>query len=274
MREFEGKVAVITGAASGIGRELANVAAESGMKLVLADVHVHRLEQASAELQARSAEVLAMVCDVRKGRLVQELADAALARFGAVHLVFNNADVGSAGLVWEHSEADWESVLGVNLWGAIHGVRIFTRMMLAAAAHDPRYAGHIVNTASMAGLVNAPLTGAYNVSKHAVVALTETLYHDLKLVGAPIGVSVLCPYLVPSTIVDAHHQRPEDLKTLEAQARGLESDGLSAAQLARTTFDAVREGRFYVYSHPEAAGRVAERMEAIVQQRMPPNPAR
>ncbi len=285
MQDFEGKVAVITGAASGIGRELANVAAGLGMKLVLADVQVHALERASAELQAQGAKVLAMVCDVRRGRLVQELADAAVARFGAVHLVFNNAGVSAGGLVWEASEADWDWVLGVNLQGAIHGVRIFTRLMLACAAREPGYRGHIVNTASMAGLVNAPAMGVYNVSKHAVVALSESLYHDLRLVDAPIGVSVLCPYFVPTAIAHAHRQRPEDVKApgqptasqLAAQAmmeKAVESGKVSAAEVARLTFDAVREGRFYIYSHPQAMDGVAERMEAILHQQLPPDPYR
>lgn len=285
MQDFEGKVAVITGAASGIGRELANVAAALGMKLVLADVQVHPLERASAELQAGGARVLAMVCDVRKGRLVQELADAAIARFGAVHLVFNNAGVSAGGLVWESSEADWEWVLGVNLWGAIHGVRVFTRLMLARAARDPGYQGHIVNTASMAGLLNPPAMGVYNVSEHAVVALTESLYHDLRLVDAPIGVSVLCPYFVPTAIVHGHRQRPEDVKALEEPttsqlaARAMMETAVGAAQVsaleaARLTFDAVRAGRFYIYSHPQAMDGVAERMEAILQQQTPPDPYR
>ncbi len=141
-----------------------------------------------------------MLCDVRKGEQVQALADATMARYGAVHLLFNNAGVGSGGLIWENSEADWEWVLGVNVWGVVHGVRIFTRLMLDCAARDPAFEGHIVNTASMAGLLNAPTMGVYNVSKHAVVSLSETLYHDLQLVDAPIGASVLCPYFVPTGI--------------------------------------------------------------------------
>ncbi|MFL6672465.1 MAG: SDR family oxidoreductase [Massilia sp.] len=283
MKEFRGKVAVITGAASGLGREFANSAAALGMKLVLADVQVQPLERATDELLAQGAEVLAMVCDVRKGRLVQELADAAVARFGAVHLVFNNAGVGAGGLVWENTEADWEWVLGVNLWGVIHGVRVFTRLMLECAKRDPGFEGHIVNTASMAGLLNAPAMGVYNVSKHAVVSLTETLYHDLRLVAAPIGVSVLCPYFVPTAIGHSHKYRPEDVQAdteptasqLAAQAltaRAVESGKVPAAAVARMTFNAVRNGQFYIYSHPHALGSVAERMDAIVHQKLPPDP--
>jgi NAD(P)-dependent dehydrogenase (short-subunit alcohol dehydrogenase family) len=285
MKDFGGKVVVITGAASGLGREFANCAAGLGMKLVLADVQVEALRHACAELEAQGAEVLAMVCDVRKGRLVQELADAAVARFGSVHLVFNNAGVGAGGLVWESTEADWEWVLGVNLWGVIHGVRIFTRLMLESANRHPGYEGHIVNTASMAGLLNAPAMGVYNVSKHAVVSLTETLYHDLRLVDAPIGVSVLCPYFVPTAIGHSHKHRPEDLHndavaTASQQAaqalleKAVESGKVSAAEVARMTFDGVRDGQFYIYSHPHALGGVADRMDAIVNHKIPPDPYR
>jgi len=282
MDEFHGKVAVITGAASGMGREFANLAGSLGMKLVLADVQPKALEKAADEL-AKHSEVLAMVCDVRKGAHVQELADSAMARFGAVHLVFNNAGVGAGGLIWENSEEDWEWVLGVNLWGAIHGVRVFTRVMLECAAQDPGYRGWIVNTASMAGLLNSPALGVYNVSKHAVVSLSETLYHDLKLVDAPIGVSVLCPYFIPTAIAQSHRHRPDELRTDEimtasqmaAQAlteKAVGSGKVSAADVARLTFDAIRAERFYVFSHPQALGAVAERMDALVHARQPADP--
>jgi NAD(P)-dependent dehydrogenase (short-subunit alcohol dehydrogenase family) len=283
MKNFSGKVAVITGAGSGLGREFAAIAAGFGMKLVLADVQADALERATDELLAQGAEVLAMVCDVSKGAHVQELADAAMARFHGIHLVFNNAGVGSGGLIWENTEADWEWVLGVNLWGVIHGVRVFTRAMLECAKHEPGYEGHIVNTASMAGLLNAPAMGVYNVSKHAVVALSETLYHDLQLVKAPIGASVLCPYFVPTGISHSHRNRPEELKgdapptasQLAAQAltvKAVESGKVSAGDVARMTFDAIRDGQFYIFSHPQALGGVAERMDAIVHAKNPPDP--
>jgi len=283
MKNFSGKVAVITGAGSGLGREFALVAAGLGMKLVLADVQSDALERVTDELLARDCEVLAMVCDVSKGAHVQELADAAIARFHGIHLVFNNAGVGSGGLIWENTEADWEWVLGVNLWGVIHGVRVFTQAMLDCAKRDPDFEGHIVNTASMAGLLNAPAMGVYNVSKHAVVSLSETLYHDLALVNAPIGASVLCPYFVPTGIHQSHRNRPEELKPdarptasqMAAQAltsKAVESGKVSASDVARITFDAIREGRFYIYSHPQALGGVRERMEAIVEGKNPPDP--
>ena len=283
MKNFKGKVAVITGAGSGLGREFAGRAAELGMKLVLADVQADALERATDELLTGGAEVLAMVCDVSKGAHVQELADAAIARFHGIHLVFNNAGVGSGGLIWESTEADWEWVLGVNLWGVIHGVRVFTRAMLECARRDPGYEGHIVNTASMAGLLNAPAMGVYNVSKHAVVSLSETLYHDLQLVKAPIGASVLCPYFVPTGIHQSHRNRPDELtpdapptaSQLASQAvttKAVESGRVSAGDVSRMTFDAIREGQFYIYSHPQALGGVQERMDAIVQGKNPPDP--
>jgi NAD(P)-dependent dehydrogenase (short-subunit alcohol dehydrogenase family) len=283
MDNFQGKVAVITGAASGFGREFANIGARLGMKLVLADVQQEALEAVRDELQRQGAQVSALRCDVRRGEEVQALADEAMRAFGAVHLVFNNAGVGAGGLLWESTQADWEWVLGVNLWGVIHGVRIFTPLMLECARRDSSYQGHIVNTASMAGLLNPPTMGIYNVSKHAVVSLSETLYQDLKLVDAPIGASVLCPYFVPTGISASHRNRPDELKSdaeptasqRAAQAmsdKAVNSGKVTAAEVAQKTFDAIRANRFYIYSHPEALGNVQRRMEDIVAQRNPGDP--
>jgi NAD(P)-dependent dehydrogenase (short-subunit alcohol dehydrogenase family) len=283
MKNFENKVAVITGGASGFGREFANIGAKLGMKLVLADVQQDALDITASELVAQGAQVMAMRCDVRKAEEVQALADATMAKFGAVHLLFNNAGVGSGGLVWENTQADWEWVLGVNLWGVIHGVRIFTPLMLECARKDSSYEGHIVNTASMAGLLNAPTMGVYNVSKHAVVSLSESLYQDLKLVDAPIGASVLCPYFVPTGISQSHRNRPVDVQSdatptasqRAAQAmsdKAVNSGKVSAAQVAEWTFDAIRDGKFYIYSHPGALGNVQKRMEDIILQRNPGDP--
>ncbi len=282
MKNFKNRVAVITGAASGFGREFATIGAGLGMRLVLADVQQDALDTAAAELRAQGADVLSMLCDVRKADDVQALADATMARFGAVHLVFNNAGVGSGGLIWENTQADWEWVLGVNLWGVIHGVRIFTNLMLECAKTDPEFEGHIVNTASMAGLLNAPTMGVYNVSKHAVVSLTETLYQDLKLAEAPIGASVLCPYFVPTGISQSHRNRPDDVKagpvTTSQRAsqsmsnKAVSSGKISAAEVAQWTFDAIRDEKFYIYSHPGALGNVQQRMEEIVTQKNPGDP--
>ncbi|MGE5651811.1 MAG: SDR family oxidoreductase [Bacillota bacterium] len=283
MKEFQNKVAVITGGASGFGREFANIGARLGMKLVLADVQQDALDKTAAELEAQGAQVLAMRCDVRRAEQVQALADATMEKFGAVHLVFNNAGVGSGGLIWENSVADWEWVLGVNLWGVIHGVRIFTPLMIECAKKEAGYQGHIVNTASMAGLLNAPNMGIYNVSKHAVVSLSETLYQDLKLIEAPVGASVLCPYFVPTGISQSHRNRPDDVKTeggptasqLAAQAvseKAVSSGKVTAAEVAERTFDAIHNEQFYIYSHPHALGNVQTRMEDIVLQRNPSDP--
>jgi NAD(P)-dependent dehydrogenase (short-subunit alcohol dehydrogenase family) len=252
------------------------------MKLVLADVQQDALDKVKAELEALGAQVLAQRCDVRHADQVQALADATMERFGAVHLLFNNAGVGSGGLIWENTQADWEWVLGVNLWGVIHGVRIFTNLMLECAKKDPSYEGHIVNTASMAGLLNAPTMGVYNVSKHAVVSLTESLYHDLQLAEAPIGASVLCPYFVPTGISQSHRNRPDEVASASVTAsqkaaqsmsdKAVSSGKVTAQEVAENTFTAIRDGQFYIFSHPSALGNVQERMEDIVTQRNPGDP--
>ena len=283
MKNFSGKVAVITGAGSGLGREFADTAASLGMKLVLADIQADALEKTTDALLAQGVEVLAMGCDVSKAAHIEELADAAVARFHGIHLVFNNAGVGSGGLVWENSAEDWEWVLGVNLWGVIHGVRVFTPMMLEAARKDPNWQGHIVNVASMAGLLNSPNMGAYNVSKHAVVSLTETLYQDLALVTEQVHASVLCPYFVPTGIHQSHRNRPAELRSegkptpsqLIAQAmstKAVTSGRVSATDVAQLVFNAVEQNQFYVYSHPQALGMVQTRLEDVVQMRNPTDP--
>ncbi|CAN5906423.1 SDR family NAD(P)-dependent oxidoreductase [soil metagenome] len=282
MKVFKDRVAVITGGGSGFGREFALIGARLGMKLVLADVQQDALDKVKAELEALGAEVLAVRCDVRHAEQVQALADATMARFGAVHLLFNNAGVGSGGLIWENTQADWEWVLGVNLWGVIHGVRIFTNLMLECAKKDPHYEGHIVNTASMAGLLNAPTMGIYNVSKHAVVSLSETLFQDLDLAQAPIGASVLCPYFVPTGISQSQRNRPDDVASTSATAsqkaaqvmsdKAVSSGKVTAQEVAENTFNAIRDGQFYIYSHPSALGNVQERMEDIITQRNPGDP--
>jgi len=282
IRNFKNKTAVLTGAASGFGLACARIAANLGMNVVLADVQQDALDLAEAEIKAMGAQVLAYRVDVSSAQEMQALADAVQARFGAPHLVFNNAGVGSGGLIWENSVADWQWVLGVNVWGVVHGVRLFTPMMLEASHKDPDYEGHIVNTASMAGLLTAPNMGIYNVSKHAVVALTETLYQDLKLVNDRISASVLCPYFVPTGITQSHRNRPANQahekptpSQLIGQAmsdKAVHSGKVSAVEVAQMVFDAVGQDQFYIYSHPQALGNVQSRMQAIVAQENPPNP--
>ncbi len=279
---FKGKTAVLTGAGSGFGLECARIAARLGMNLVLVDVQQDALDQTANELTAQGANVLACKVDVSDARAMEQLALQVQQRFGAPHLVFNNAGVGSGGLIWENSVADWQWVLGVNLWGVVHGVRLFTPMMLQAAKQDPSYQGHIVNTASMAGLLAAPNMGVYNVSKHAVVALSETLYQDLQLVSDQVGASVLCPYFVPTGISQSHRNRPADVaadKPTQSQLIGqamsdkaVGSGKVSAAEVAHKVFTAVEDDQFYIYSHPKALGNVQHRMEAIVSGCNPPDP--
>lgn len=283
MKQFEGKVAVITGGASGFGKEFARIGAQLGMKLVLADVQEDALDTTVAEFKAQGAQVIGLRTDVSKAEQVQALADAAMTAFGEVNLVFNNAGVGAGGLLWENSEKDWEWVLGVNLYGVIHGVRIFTPLMLEAAKKDPGFQGHIVNTASMAGLLNPPAMGVYNVSKHAVVSLTETLYQDLSLVTEQVRCSVLCPYFVPTGISQSQRNRPAGLANdapptrsqMVSQAlsdKAVNSGKVTAADVAQMTFDAIRDESFYIYSHPQALATVRHRMEDIVNQRNPGDP--
>ena len=280
MKQYQGKTAVITGAASGFGLEVARIAAARGMNLVLCDVQADALDQAAAEFAAYP--LLTQLVDVSKAEQMDALAAAVKSRFGAPNFVFNNAGVGSGGLIWENSLADWEWVLGVNLMGVVHGIRLFTPMMLEAAAADPDFEGHIVNTASMAGLLNAPNMGVYNVSKHAVVALSETLFQDLALVTEQLHCSVLCPFFVPTGISQSHRNRPGELSSgrvtrsqMISQAmsdKAVSSGRVSAAQVAAMLFEAMDEERFYIFSHPQALASVQTRMEDVMQLRNPTDP--
>ncbi len=279
---FKGKTAVLTGAGSGFGLECARIGARLGMNLVLADVQQDALDKAAAEMTGAGAQVLAVRLDVSKAAEVEALGATVLARFGAPHFVFNNAGVGAGGLIWENTLKDWEWVIGVNLMGVAHGVRVFTPMMLEAARKDPAWQGHIVNTASMAGLLNAPNMGIYNVSKHAVVSMSETLYQDLALVTDQISASVLCPFFVPTGISQSQRNRPDELsaaKPTKSQLIGqamsdkaVGSGKVTAADVAQKVFDAVAANQFYIYSHPKAIGSVQTRLEDILQARNPTNP--
>ena len=277
-----GDIAVITGAASGFGLETSRVAARRGMKIVMADVQADALATAQAEIEGLGAEVLPFRLDVSKAAEVEALAAATFARFGVPSFVFNNAGVGAGGLIWEHTAADWEWVIGVNLMGVAHGVRVFTPAMLEAAAKNPAWEGHVVNTASMAGLLNAPNMGVYNVSKHAVVSMSETLHQDLALMTEQVHAHVLCPYFVPTGISKSHRNRPADMaparptkSQLIAQAmsdKAVGSGKVTAAQVAQWVFEACDERRFYIYSHPHALGGVQVRLDDIVQARNPTDP--
>jgi NAD(P)-dependent dehydrogenase (short-subunit alcohol dehydrogenase family) len=277
MKEFSGRVAVVTGAASGIGRGLAERCALEGMKVVLADVDEAALAQAERELKDGGAEVFAVRTDVSKAGDVEALARETLGAFGAAHLLFNNAGVGAGTTVWESTLEDWQWTLGVNLWGVIHGVRTFVPLMLKQGDEC-----HVVNTASMAGLVSGPALGAYKVAKHGVVSLSETLCCELALMKANVGVSVLCPAGVKTRVMECERNRPDELRNASAaesthpavaQAEGmlqrLVGSGMPPAQVAGAVFDAVREGRFYVLTHADWKPLVRKRMEDILQERNP-----
>ena len=279
-----GQTAVITGAGSGFGLEASRIAAARGMNLVMADVQQDALDRAAEEMRGRGVQVLAQRVDVAKADQLEALAAATVARFGAPHFVFNNAGVGAGGLIWEHTLKDWEWVVGVNLMGVAHGVRVFTPLMLAAAGADPTYRGHIVNTASMAGLLNAPNMGVYNVTKHAVVSMSETLYQDLALVTDQVHAHVLCPFFVPTGIHQSERNRPADFadaaakptrSQLIAQAmsdKAVTSGKVTAAQVAQWVFDAMDEQRFYIYSHPKSLASVQVRLEDVMTPRNPTDP--
>ncbi|MBK9340333.1 MAG: SDR family oxidoreductase [Rhodoferax sp.] len=285
---FKGKTAVLTGAGSGFGLECARIAANLGMNVVMVDVQQDALDKASSEISATAAtnggQVLSFRLDISKADEVEAMAQKVFQTLGAPHFVFNNAGVGAGGLIWETSAKDWDWVLGVNLMGVVHGVRLFTPMMLDAAKKDPAYQGHIVNTASMAGLLNAPNMGVYNVSKHAVVSLTETLYQDLRLVTDQISASVLCPFFVPTGISQSHRNKPSDMhdsngKPTKSQLIGqamsdkaVSSGKISAAEVAQKVFDAIAADQFYIYSHPKALASVQTRMEDVVMLRNPTDP--
>ena len=282
IQDFVGKTAVLTGAGSGFGLECARIGAARGMHLVLVDVQQDALDAAQAEMEAAGAQVLARKVDVSNAAQMEQLAADVKARFGAPHFVFNNAGVGAGGLVWENSVADWDWVLGVDLMGVVHGVRLFTPMMLEAAAKDPSYRGHITNTASMAGLLTAPNMGIYNAAKAAVVSLTETLYHDLNLVTDQIGASLLCPYFVPTGITSSERNRqdaPQAAQLTKSQLIGqamsnkaVSSGKITAGEIAHRVFDAISANQFYVFSHPKALGNVQSRMENIVSVTNPADP--
>lgn len=270
MEELDGKVAVVTGAASGIGAALAGRFASEGMRVVLADVEVGPLQDAADKLAADGAEVLAVPTDVSRGDNVDRLANAAVEAFGPVHVLCNNAGVGAGGLLSDLTTEDWEWVLGVNLWGVIHGIRAFLPGMLAHGE-----VGHIVNTASLAGLVSAPMMGPYGASKFAVVGISEALYHELQLTGSRIGASVLCPGWVNTQIHASERNRPAGSGSTDAglgaagdpraeMLRSILASGMAPDAVADLVLGAIRDGRFYVLTHPEMTPAVESRMRGIL----------
>ncbi|WP_275271676.1 SDR family NAD(P)-dependent oxidoreductase [Limnobacter sp. P1] len=278
MNNFSGKTAVITGAASGIGLALARHAAAQGMKVVLADIDEPALLAATEQLNLPADRMLAVRTDVRHAAEIKALADAAYGKFNRVHLLFNNAGVALARTTWEHTVADWEWILQVNLWSVVHGISEFLPRMQAQGGP-----AHIVNTASVAGLVSNPGMAAYNVSKHGVVTLSETLSLELQMTQSPIGVSLLCPAWVPTGIGNSERNRPSDvaqtkpIEGLTAQlnkriGKAIASGQLTADDMAVETFNAISEKRFYVIPHSYMFPVIETRMKEILNQQNPTLP--
>jgi len=276
LNELGGKVAAVTGAASGLGRAMALAFAAEGMRLALADVDNAGLTQTGKLVAAFGVKSFWMRVDVSRAEDVHQFAARAAAELNGIHVVCNNAGVALSGPVWETSEAEWQWILGVNLLGVVHGVRAFAPRLIAQDE------GHIVNTASVAGLISPPGMGAYCVSKHAVVTLSEALHHDLRERGSRVGVSVLCPAYVPTGISDSERNRPpgvsvssksnERLVKEAALRKAVASGKLSADDVARTVVAAVKENRFYVLTHPGIKGAVRARMEDVLEERTPRDP--
>jgi NAD(P)-dependent dehydrogenase (short-subunit alcohol dehydrogenase family) len=277
VKDFKDKVAVITGAASGIGRAIAERCVQEGMKVVLADVEEPALVQTEQELRAKGGNVLAVGTDVSKVSDVEMLAQKTLNSFGAVHLLFNNAGVGAGSTIWESSLADWQWVMNVNLWGVIYGIRVFVPIMLTQDTEC-----HIVNTASAAGLVPYHPAAPYHVTKHAVVALSEHLCHSLAERNAKVKASVLCPGWVNTRIMDSGRNRPPELQdepmsesmspeleVIVQEMRQAAQTGMSPQQVADYVFKALRVEQFYILTHPEFNSMVQNRMENILKQRNP-----
>ena len=276
MKDLKGKVAAVTGAASGLGRSMALAFASEGMQVALADVDEAGLKDVEQAVAAKGVRAFTQRVDVSKAADVDAFAARTVKDLKAVHVVCNNAGVSTLGAAWEQSVADWQWILGVNLWGVIHGVRAFTPRLIA------QNEGHIVNTASVSGLISPPSSSAYNVTKHAVVTLSETLHHELRERHSAVGVSVLCPAYVPTRITESERNRPEEFpvshKTEETLAReamlkkAVASGRLSADQVAQAVVAAVKEERFYVLTHPRIKAAIQARMEDILEGRSPRNP--
>jgi NAD(P)-dependent dehydrogenase (short-subunit alcohol dehydrogenase family) len=279
MKDFAGKVAVITGAASGIGRAIAEECVRAGAKVVLADIEELPLRETEAALKEMGGAVLSVRTDVSKRSAVEALAHQAFDAFGQVHLLFNNAGVAAGGAPWEATWNDWEWVIGVNLWGVIHGVKVFTPLLLAQNTEC-----HIVNTASTAGLVVGSGSATYAVTKHAVVALSECMFLALQQRHSPVKVSVLCPGLTRTNIGNVERNRPEELRNQpaplspEMQAGRTAFEALLAnstppAQVAAAVFEAIRKEQFYIFSQPEWLEAIRLRTDKLLAMENPENPA-
>jgi len=268
MDNLEGKVAVITGAASGIGLAMAQAFGAEGMKLVLADIEAPALEAAANALPAAIKRVT-VVCDVSKGEQIEALRATALDAFGAVHLVCNNAGVGGGGSSADINIDDWKWVIDVDLWSVIHGVRVFLPGLLEQGE------GHIVNTASVAGLFSAPFMGPYNIAKYGVVALSETMRSEMALMQAPVGVSVLCPSWVKTNIASSVRNKPgaspEEVDALTEIVKPFLEKGLEPAEVADAVVAAVKANQFWIITHEDTNAAVSMRANSIIERTDPPN---
>ncbi len=276
MEEFEGKVAVVTGGASGIGRAMAEAFAAKGMKLVLADIEADPLEETSRSLRDGGADVFAVTADVSRAADVERIGEAAMDVFGALHVACNNAGVAGGGATWEVDPSVWEWVLGVNLMGVVHGLRSFTPRIIASGG------GHIVNTASMAGLTSPAFMSPYNVSKHAVVTMSESMYVELEMLHPEVGISVLCPGWVQTRIHQADRNQPDDVaaaveaaaadatpgpvsaEDLKEMIDGFIAEGLRPSVVAQMVLEAIEQRRFYVLTHPEWQSMVSDRVDRML----------
>lgn len=271
MQNLKDKVAVITGAASGIGLALAERCAAEGMRLVLADIEGPALARAAESLRKSGAQVLAQRVDVASASEVDALADAAYRQFGAVHLMCNNAGVGGAGTpLWQQTLDTWRWVINVNLFGVIHGVHSFVPRMLKGGEE-----GHVVNTASLAGLTSGPMISPYYATKHAVVALSESLFMELRMANAKVSVSVLCPAFVKTRIGESDRNRPQSgdfgSSSVEFQAmvQAMLEQGIPAEKISDAVMQAVKQGSFWILTHPEYDASIRERTEGMLAGRNP-----
>jgi NADP-dependent 3-hydroxy acid dehydrogenase YdfG len=277
MREFKDKVAVITGAASGIGLGLAHHCVLEGMKVVLADIDEFELERAENKLRGAGGNVLAVRTDVSDADDVETLARKSIGQYEAVHLLFNNAGVEVRGAVWEQTLADWKWIINVNLWGVIHGIRTFVPIMMKQNTEC-----HIVNTGSGGAFISGPTVGSYRATKSAVITLSEVLYHELKLHNTQIGVSILYPGFVRSRLIYSEQRRPEAYRNPEGERElpgyeldmikmfeEMNRDGMDPELFAGLVFDGIKENKFYINTHPEYDAAIQMRLDDIAQQRNP-----